>query len=204
MLLRSLAVLCLALASLPSARVSLAAEPTAVEEPPKVQQIVAVERGGFVEVDFGAGFIVNKVDDRRYGLSVATSVFAGYDILPILAFSLGVTAWAAPVSDDESTPSPSGDLFFLIPMARLQVALLTTERHFVWVRGGAGFSFGLPDKLDDKSYGGNGPAFSATIGFERFTRLRHFSIGIEAGTLVVTKPSVGIGVFAQPTLKYTF
>ena len=89
-------------------------------------------------------------------------------------------------------------------MAELQFAILTTERNFLWIRGGAGFAFGLPAKINDVEYGGNGPAFGGSIGFERFTKLRHFSIGIEAGVLAVTKPAVGIGISLAPTVKYTF
>jgi hypothetical protein len=181
------------------------AQATSSEEPPRVEEIRAVERGAFVEGDVGLAWIVNKMNDRGYGPSIAASISAGYDVLPVLSLAIAVHAMSASVNEpDASDTGVRGDLFFLIPMAEAQFALITTERNFLYVRGGAGFAFGLPGKIDEQEYGGNGPAFSGAVGFERFTKLRHFSIGIHAGVLVVTKPDIGIGLSIAPTLKYTF
>lgn len=189
------------------------AQQAVAEEPPKVQSIQAVERGAFLETDVGLGLFVNELNDRRYGLSLLTGAFAGYDILPILSLSVGAYAVAASVSRSDSTPDPKGDLFFIAPTAQLQFALVTTERNFVFLRGAVGFAFALPKRIGedangdgepDVEYGGNGPMFAGTVGFERYTKLRHFSIGVHAGAVVVTQPSVGIGISVTPTLKYTF
>lgn len=174
------------------------------EEAPKVQEIRAVERGGFVQTDVGLTYIVNEVDDRRYGLGYLVGVFAGYDVLPILSIGLGVTAIATGVRIDESTPSPAGDLLFVIPSARVQLAVLTTERNFVWLRADVGFGLGLPGDIDGTEYGGNGLAGAFAVGYERFTKLRHFSVGIVAGANVVTAPALGIGISIVPMMKYTF
>lgn len=182
---------------------ALAAD-TAGEDAPKVQQIRAVERGFFVESHAGLTFFVNRIDERRYGLSPIVALYAGYDVLPVLNIGLGVTAIAAGVSDATGEPSPRSDLFFVIPSLKVQFALLTTERNFLWLRGEAGFSLALPAQFNDVDYGGNGPAFAGLIGFERFAKLRHFSLGAQAGVHVVTKPGVGIGISLMPTFKYTF
>lgn len=174
-----------------------------VEEPPRVQAIRAVERGFFLETDVGASLIVNKIHDRQYGLSVLTGLFAGYDILPILSISAGAYGMGASLSSSDPTAT-SGDLFFVIPTAQLQLALITTERNFFSVRGGIGYAFGLPSKINGVSYGGNGVAFSGALAFERYTKLRHFSIGVMAGVVGVTQPGLGVGVSVTPTLKYTF
>jgi hypothetical protein len=187
------------------------------EEPRQAEPIRAVERGFFLETDLGLTFLVNKLKDpqnleRRFGLAPVLGLFMGIDILPILSLSIGGIAIAAPVSDAMETPAPRGDLLFLAPSAQLQFALITTERNFLYLRGGAGFGFALPEKLGDSNndgeedldYGGKGPLFMGAVGFERFTKLRHFSIGIHAGAIVVTKPSVGIAATVTPTLKYTF
>lgn len=175
------------------------------EEPPKIEEVRAVERGAFISSDVGVAWIVNKMNDRGYGPSLAASVAAGYDVLPVLSIALGVHAFSASVNEPDMPDGLSrGDLLFLMPMAEAQLALITTERNFLYVRGGAGFAFGLPGDINDQEYGGNGPAFLGAVGFERFTKLRHFSIGIHAGVLVVTKPAVGIGIQLAPTLKYTF
>jgi hypothetical protein len=174
------------------------------EEAPKVQQIRAVERGAFIETDVGMDLIVNKVNNQSFGLSALAGVFIGYDILPILSFSVGAYAMGASISRDPTVMGTQGDLLFIIPSAQLQFALLTTERNFLFIRGGAGFAFGLPSQINNVDYGGNGPAFNGMVGFERYTKLRHFSIGVLAGAVVVTKPAVAIGVSLTPTLKYTF
>lgn len=172
------------------------------EEPPQVQEVRAVERGFFTRGDVGFGWLVNKVNDRSFSPSLYTGVSVGYDILPILSLSAGALAFSASVNNPKA--DKTGDFLFLIPMAELQLALVTTERNFLYVRGGAGFSFGLPAQISGADYGGNGPAFSGTIGFERYTKLRHFSLGIQAGALVLLKPGFGLGVQIAPTLKYTF
>jgi hypothetical protein len=196
----------------------LAQQPPPVEEPPKIQKIQAVERGFFLETDAGISWIVNKLTttdamghgtDHAFGISFLGGAFVGYDILPVLSLAVGAYAMGATVSRDTTiTGAPQGDLYFIIPMAQLQFALVTTERNFLYVRGGGGFAFGLPNQISynnmNVDYGGNGPAFAGTIGFERYTKLRHFSIGAQAGAIVVTKPAVGIGVSVTPTLKYTF
>jgi hypothetical protein len=178
---------------------------TAGEDAPKVQEIRAVERGFFIEGQVGLTFFVNKLEDRTYGLSPIVGLFLGYDVLPVLNIAIGASAIAAGVSDDpEKGPQPRSDLFFAIPSLKVQFAVLTTERNFLWIAGEAGFALGLPAKIGDVDYGGNGPAFAGRVGFERFSKLRHFSLGIQAGVNVVTKPDVGIGISVLPTFKYTF
>jgi hypothetical protein len=190
-----------------------AAPPTSAEEAPKTQQIRAVERGFFLETDAGVSLVVNKFNfndaqGKQYslssGLSVLAGAFAGVDILPILSFSIGAYAMGTSINRDQTINAAQGDLLFVIPSAQLQFALITTERNFLFVRGGAGFAFGLPAQINGVDFGGNGPAFNGMVGFERYTKLRHFSIGVLAGAMVVTKPSVGIGVSVTPTVKYTF
>jgi hypothetical protein len=200
----------LSLTSLLALDASTARAQSVAEGPPKVQSIRAVERGGFIETDIGVTYFVSKLTiagvDRSYGLSLMTGLYFGYDLLDVVSISVGATAVAA--SSDESvadaTMGPMGSLLFLIPMVHVQVAVLTTERNFVYLRGGAGFGFGLPSQVNNMDFGGNGPAFEGMVGYEHYTRLRHFSIGIQAGALVLTKPSTGIGVSLLPTLKYTF
>ena len=174
------------------------------DTPPKVQQIEAVERGWFLQADVGLTVFVNEVDNRRYAPGPQIGVFLGYDILPILNLGVGVTFWGGEVDDGEDTPLPTGDLFYVAPMLRAQVALVTTERNFLWVRGDVGFGFGMPTEIDGVEYAGNAPVFGVTAGFERFTKLRHFAIGIHGGVVIVTDPGLGVGVTITPTLKYTF
>jgi hypothetical protein len=195
----------------------------ATEDGPKVQQIRAVERGFFLETAGGVGFIVTKIkgaDDVARSYEIAAPVinlFLGYDILEILNFSIGATILAASSSADRASaqpdPDPVGDLFYLMPQLRLQFAVITTERNFLWIRAHGGFGFALPGKIEvedengatvEMDHGGNGPVFGGSIGFERFTKLRHFSIGIHAGAEVMTKPGLAVAVSLMPSVKYTF
>ena len=169
--------------------------------PPKVPKIASVERGAYVESNVGFAFMLNSLDDRTYGFGTLTGVFAGYDVLPILSVGLGAQLLTSSGSVENN---PRGDLLWLMPMLSVQFALLTTERNFLWVRGQVGFALGLPAEVGSSEFGGNGPSFAALAGYERFTKLRHFSIGVQGGIVAVTKPGFGIAISVVPTLKYTF
>lgn len=187
------------------------------EEPGKVQQIRAVERGLFVEMAAGLNLPITKVADRSYGAGLLIGALAGYDILPVLSVSLGVYGTAATHTLEQLNPPAgtmalrkSGDLLYILPMLEVQFALLTTERNFVYVRGGVGFGIATPDELDvdfdlmKDEYGGSGVVFSAGAGVEHYTKLRHFSVGARVGILGVTAPDFGLNITLLPTVKYTF
>lgn len=170
----------------------------------KIRRVEPIERGWFVQADVGVTTFVNEIEGRRFGPGPQVGVFLGYDILSVLNLGLGVSLWGGELDVNSDTPRPRADLFIVSPTLRLQVAVVTTERNFMWVRGDVGFGFGFPEAIDGVDYAGNGPVFGVTAGFERFTKLRHFAIGIHAGVVVVTQPDIGIGVTVTPTLKYTF
>lgn len=185
------------------------AQEVAAEEGPKVQEIKAVERGFFFETDVGVGFIVNPIDDKHYRIPAPIfGLFVGYDIIDILNISVGAELMAASTTYDVSDPGPQGDLLFLIPQLRVQFAVLTTERNFLWIRAHGGFGVGLPGSIEvagvDMDHGGNGPTFGGSIGFERFTKLRHFSLGAHAGVDFVTQPGFAVAISVLPMVKYTF
>lgn len=194
------AIIPLTLASVARPALAQDDEPIA-DGPPKVQTIEAVERGFFASLEFGGNLMLNEVDDRSYGFGLLGGLFLGYDITPFVSLSLGAAALVAPGSSDNE---PLGDLFFLTPMAQLQFAFITTERDFLYVKGGIGFAFGLPGEVDGQDFGGSGIAFRGLVGYEHYMRLRHFSLGIQAGVSGVTAPGVGIGLSVLPTVKYTF
>lgn len=184
------------------------------EEAPKVQKIRAVERGWFLESDVGFAVIVNKIRNRRFGLMPDIGLAIGYDILPILNISLGMNMMAAPAGPSEEFPNRA-DLLLLVPKLNVRFAVLTTERNFLWVQASAGLGIGRPSQISGQDYGTFSPIIGATVGFERFTKLRHFSIGARLGVLVmpglVKKPdgpdtggNFGIAISFVPTLKYTF
>ncbi len=179
--------------------------------PPEATFFQAVERGWFLAADVGMAGFVTEIDGQRYGPGPLLGIYAGYDILPIFNLGLGAMAWAGevdlgddPLPIDDAEAAPIGDLLYVMPTMRAQLAVFTTERNYVWVRADVGFGWALPNQIDGVDYGGNGPVVGVTAGFERFTKLRHFAIGIHGGVLIVTAPGLAVGVTVTPTLKYTF
>lgn len=184
-----------------------AAAQDTTDAPPAEQAIQVVERGFFLEADFGVtGFLVTSSDDldRSYGAATTMDIIAGYDVLPILSVGLGVRGMGLGISRDFALGQPRGDLFVLSPLLSVRFAVLTTERNFVWVRGDVGLGLGFPGEIDGVDYGGVGPLASVMVGFERFTKLRHFSIGANLGATILTAPSLGVGITFLPHVKYTF
>ncbi|MBI4817530.1 MAG: adventurous gliding motility protein CglE [Deltaproteobacteria bacterium] len=190
---RSLALVLAVVVATPSAALA--------QDPQKAPDIAAVERGAFLESDFGASMIVTGIDGRTFGLGLLTGIFVGYDVLPVLSLSIGAAALVAPGSPDNA---PLGDLLFISPQLNVQFAFVTTERNFLYVRGSGGFGLALPDQVSGQQFGGQGPTFSAVVGFERYTQLRHFSFGVRAGVFAVTRPGFGIAAAIVPGVKYTF
>lgn len=182
-----------------------AAQQQVTEDQPKSQEIQAVERGFFIEADVGGNLMVTEIDGRTHGFGAHAGLYLGVDVLPILSILAGATAVLAPGSRDNAL---RGDLLYLTPMAQLQLAVLSTERDFLYGRAGIGFAFGLPDTVENNGasaeFGGNGLAFTGVVGYEHYTKLRHFSFGVTAGVFGATAPTFALGVSLVPTLKYTF
>lgn len=176
---------------------------TETEGPARVQEIRAVERGFFLETDAGASFIVNEVQGRSFGLGFLTGFYLGYDLTPFLSILAGASATSAPSAAAETGGAPN-DLFYISPQAALQLAVITSERNFLWVRASGGLALGLPAEVNGVTYGEPGPMFGATVGFERYTKLRHFSVGLQAGATFFLKPEFAVGITVAPLLKYTF
>ncbi len=90
----------------------------------------------------------------------------------------------------------------------VKFAYLSTDRLFLYVRGGGGFAFLSPEKNyksdgTELSMSGSSPTFDGGMGAEYYTTLRHFSVGIEARAYYF----MGIGTLLlnlQPSIKYTF
>ena len=126
-------------------------------------------------------------------------------------FSLGVflTGTANKEGADyvgTSGGTASGDFGMLIPGASVRVNLLGfadsqgTTRTYLYLRGGAGYVFYGPVELLRGAH--DVLAFGAA-GVEYYTRLRHFSIGLEAsGSFLV--PSATVGFSLTPSLRYAF
>ncbi len=73
------------------------------------------------------------------------------------------------------------------------------ERLYVYLHGRGGLAKTFPAGL----FGEQDVIFSGGLGFEYFTQLRHFSVGLAADAVYATKAAVA-GVAVYPTLRYTF
>jgi hypothetical protein len=107
--------------------------------------------------------------------------------------------------NNNGAPTAAGDFTAIIPGANVRIGLVgfndsqDVKRSWFYVRAGAGFVLYQPTKLlpgpDVLVYGGPG--------IEYFTRLRHFSIGVEAD-FVFMALSASVGFTVTPMLRYAF
>ena len=171
-----------------------------------------VERGIYVGASAGPLFLLNppaSSGSRPFSAGQVGSVEAGVDIgdrLSVGAFLMGSANRMGADYFGYSQGSASGDLGMLVPGGAVRVNLFGladsqgTTRTYLYVRGGAGYVFYSPvelmgDNHDLLAFGG--------LGVEYYTRLRHFSIGLEAmGTFLVPSGTIGFGV--TPSLRYAF
>lgn len=106
---------------------------------------------------------------------------------------------------NKGAPKASGDFTTVIPGATVRVGVVgfndsqDVKRGWFYVHAGAGFVIYQPAALlpgaDVLIFGGPG--------VEYFTRLRHFSIGIEA-TFVFMALSQSVGFTVTPMVRYSF
>lgn len=170
-----------------------------------------IERGPYFSVLGGAYFIVNppaSSGPRPFSSGQAAQVEAGVDLgerLSLGVFVLGSSNRAGSDYVGNSGGAASGDFSMLAPGAVARVHLLgipdaqEVERTWVYLRGGAGYAMFRPKLLlpDSDILVFAGP------GVEYYTRLRHFSIGIElTATFLVKSQSFGFAV--SPNLRYAF
>lgn len=173
-----------------------------VDEGPRAQTIRAVERGVFFEGNFGFSYFATDVGEASVGPGPVLGAYLGFDLLPILNLSLGGTAVAAFSTSDGAVPT--SDVFYAGPMARLQLAVLSSQRDFLWLRADGGVAFSLPSEVAGQSTGDPGAAVGGAVVFEHFTKLRHFSLGASLGAMVYTQPETAVSIQLAPLIKYTF
>lgn len=172
--------------------------------PGKAQVIEKVERGAFAIMEAGAHYLIAPDTSTDYGLGFGAGLYVGWDIISILNVAIGLNAIMAGGSDEVDGALISRDRLYLTPSLRIQMAILTTERDFFWLRGEGGL--GILESADDLTEGGSGvgPSFTGAIGYEYFSTLRHFSLGLQAGLTTFLEPDLALSVFLTPMLKYSF
>jgi hypothetical protein len=178
----------------------------------RVVEIDEVERGLSVGVDYGPAYYLpvegaGMLNLNPTGTTPATrlGVRIGYDLLnnvTVDGFVLGTFNTGVISLDDIRAGKTTGDIAMIVPGVGVRFAFVTTERVFAFARVGAGYALWFPQELT----GALGSVHAdASLGVEYYTRLRHVSVGVEAGFQALLPPGpMAYGIHVYPTLKYTF
>ena len=171
-----------------------------------------IERGLYFSVSAGPSFILNPPapsdKERPFSPGQGAQLEVGVDLGERL--SLGLFVWGTSNRAGSeyvgfSNGAASGDFSMLATGAVVRAHRVGFEdaqgvqRTWLYVRGGAGYALFRPKQLlpDSDILVFAGP------GLEYYTRLRHFSVGVEVtGTFLVSSQSFGFGV--MPNLRYAF
>ena|GEM_PF-6927369 len=173
------------------------------QKPPRKAKMRAVERGLFSEVNVGFTQMVTNPKEGNFSSGVGVSTYFGYDVSPF--FSLLVGADVISSSGQGETLVEQSDGLWLIPTVQMQLALVTTLRHFVWARAGAGWSFVEPSEVEGVKVAGEpGLTVGASMSYEYHTRLRRFAIGARLGAIALGGADWAVAIQALPYLRYTF
>lgn len=171
-----------------------------------------IERGFFFGVAGGASLLLEAPGPengvRPFSSGMTARVEMGYDFGEHLALSIFVQGAAQSASAEYigfSNGLASGDFGYLMPGASLRASIVgfgdsqDVKRTWIYARGQAGYTLWRPKALlpDADIQLGVGP------GVEYFTRLRHFSVGLEVlGTYLLDSGTTGVLVL--PNVRYAF
>lgn len=181
-----------------------------------------IERGFYVRIGGGPFFVLNPpavaTSDGGNGLRPFSSgqmaqLEAGIDLSPTISAGVFVMGSANREGSNYQGVPPkgvtlgtaTGDFSTLVPGATLKASVLGfadaqgTQRTWIYVRGGVGFVRFFPAAL----LGSSDVLIFAGPGIEYFTRLRHFSIGVEVtGSFLALSQTFAFAV--TPMLRYAF
>ena len=191
------------------------AQAKTVEDKRTVTTFNEIERGVYLGAN--GGFWATIVPPGRAGEprpflgGQAVQIELGYDIGERVSaglFFLGATTNRAGSDykglSTKTTPT-SGDYGMIVPGVTAKIRLVgfadnqDVKRSWFYVRVALGYVFYSPTALIPQS----DVLISAGPGIEYFTRLRHFSIGVEANfNFLALTSSVGFSIL--PTVRYAF
>ncbi|AEI68340.1 adventurous gliding motility protein CglE [Corallococcus macrosporus] len=171
-----------------------------------------IERGLYFAVLGGPLFITNppaaEGTPRPFSSGPMAQVEVGVDLgerVSVGLFIMGSSVRTGAEYVGNSGGAVSGDFSTLIPGAVLRARLVgfadsqEVKRTWFYVRAGAGYAMFSPQRLlpDSDILVFAGP------GVEYYTRLRHFSVGLEVtGQYLVSGGSFGFAV--APNIRYAF
>lgn len=178
------------------------------------EPINEIERGLYCGVTAGGWFLVNppasggskqpfspgQVAEVEVGMDFGDRLSAGVYLL-----GSGNRAGAEYTGKSGNPPRASGDFSILAPGAVARFNLVgfqdgqQVRRTWIYARGGAGYVIFSPKALLPNP----DILIFAGPGVEYYTRLRHFSLGVEVtGLYLLTSSSVGFAI--TPNLRYAF
>ncbi len=172
-----------------------------------------IERGLFFGVQGGWLFLTNPPaqagSQRPFSTGQTAFVEVGYELgerISVAAFLMAAqNRTSARYTGFSENHAFSGDFATLAPGATARFNLLgfndgqDIKRTWLYARAGAGFAMFSPKTLLPRP---DVLAFAGP-GVEYFTRLRHFSVGLEAmGAYLVSGGTIGFTV--TPNLRYAF
>jgi hypothetical protein len=176
-----------------------------------------IERGFYVGVSGGPFFMVNPpvapradgtMPPRPFSPGQTAQLEVGLDLgdrLSVGGWVMGAQNRAGSEYVGYSGGQASGDFSTLVfgGVARLNLVgfkdAQEVPRTWFYLRGGAGYAMFAPNNLLDRP----DVLVFAGPGVEYYTRLRHFSVGVEvAGTYLLTSGAFGFAV--TPNLRYAF
>lgn len=218
-------VLVVALAFAGSALAQEGSKPTAANTSAKLSKdkeketFNEIERGFYVGVGGGGWLLFNPPvsgASRQYfspGLSIEVEV--GGDLgqrVSIAAFFIAAFSKMGADYTGWSNGAASGDFSSFMPGITGKVNIVgfndsqDVTRWWIFVRAGAAFTIYAPKTLmPNPNFGGSN--FDILVfggpGIEYYTRLRHFSIGLEVD-FVAQVMSATLGINVMPTLRYAF
>ncbi len=188
---------------------SLAQEKVEDKKAPAIQEI---ERGFYFEGRGGFWGVINppasSTSKQYFSTGQALELDMGFDIGERVSPSIFLIASANKMGSDYtglSGGSASGDFGAMIPGVGVKIRLVgfddsqSVKRTWFYVRVAGGAIFYSPAALLNKF----DVFVSAGPGVEYFTKLRHFSIGVEANfNFMALTTTLGFSVL--PTVKYSF
>ncbi|MFP2933841.1 adventurous gliding motility protein CglE [Pyxidicoccus sp. 3LG] len=171
-----------------------------------------IERGVYFAVLGGPLFVTNppaaEGTPRPFSSGPMAQVEVGVDLSERLSVGLFIMGSSLRTSAEyigNSGGAVSGDFSSLVPGAVLRARVYgladsqEVKRTWFYVRAGAGYAMFSPKRLLPES----DILVFAGPGVEYYTRLRHFSVGLEVtGNYLVSGGSLGFAV--APNIRYAF
>jgi hypothetical protein len=171
-----------------------------------------IERGFYFAVQAGPHFFVNAPaaagTPRPFSPGQMAQLELGVDLGEMLSVGVFFTGSFNRAGSDYigfSGGAASGDFAMAAPGAMVRARLMgfadaqDVQRTWLYVRAGVGYAMLSPRLLLPNA----DILVFAGPGVEYYTRLRHFSVGIEVtGSFLVSSQSVGFAV--TPNLRYAF